>query len=166
MNNSVLNSSESLFPRNLPGIYMILCLANDYRYYGETSNLAGRIASHKSMLRRQIHPNEKLKNDWNLCGENLFHFVVLYTGEDWKLKTSRLTLESQLIAQNSDRCYNVFESYQLRTGELNPFYQKRHSEKTKAFMSAIKKGIPNDALGTKISIDGNVFPVLHKLLEV
>jgi hypothetical protein len=158
MNNSVLNSSENFFPRKLPGIYMILCLANDYRYYGETSNLSSRIASHKSMLRRQIHPNQNLQKDWNLYGEKIFNFDVLYIGEDWKLKASRLTLESQLITQNSDRCYNVFESYELRTGELNGFYQKRHSEKTKAFMSTIKKGIPNDALGAKISIDGKVFP--------
>ncbi len=158
MNNSVLNSSENLFPRKLPGIYMILCLANDYRYYGETANLSSRIASHKSMLRRQIHSNQKLQKDWNLYGEKFFNFDVLYIGEDWKLKASRLTLESQLITQNSDRCYNVFESYKLRTGELNPFYQKRHSEKTKAFMSTVKKGVPNDALGVKISIDGKVFP--------
>ena len=158
MNNSVLNSSENLFPRKLPGIYIILCVANDYRYYGETSNLSSRISSHKSMLRRQIHPNQKLQKDFNLYGEKLFDFNVLYIGEDWRVKVSRLTLESQLITQNSDRCYNVFESYELRTGELNLFYQKRHSEKTKALMSTIKKGIPNDALGAKLSIDGKVFP--------
>jgi hypothetical protein len=157
MDNSVLNSSKILFPRKLPGLYMILCLANDYRYYGETSNVSARIASHKSMLRRQIHPNEKLQKDWNLYGELNFYFVVLYIGEDWKVRADRLTLESQLITQNSERCYNVFESYELRKNKLNPFYQKRHSEKTKAFMSTIKKGISNDALGSKVSIDTKVF---------
>ncbi len=47
MNNSVLNISQNLYPIKLPGIYMIFCLANDYRYYGETTNISGRIASHK-----------------------------------------------------------------------------------------------------------------------
>lgn len=158
MNNSVLNSSESLFSRKLPGLYMVLCLPQDYRYYGETTNLSARIASHKSILRRQIHPNEKFQKDWNFYGEQNFDFVVLYIGEDWKLRSSRLKVESQLITQNSERCYNVFDSYKLRTGELNPFYQKRHSEKTKAFMSTIKKGIPNNALGAKVSIEGKIFP--------
>jgi hypothetical protein len=144
--------------RKLPGLYMILCLANDYRYYGQTSSLSGRIASHKSMLRRRIHLNANLQKDWNLYPEGIFNFVVLYVGEDWRDKSTRLTMEAKLIAQNSERCYNIFESYELRFADLNPFYQKRHSEKTKLLMSSIKKGIPNDALGAKVSIDGKVFP--------
>ena len=158
MDNSVLNNSNIVLPRKLPGLYMILCLRNDYRYYGETSNISGRIASHKSMLRRKIHANQKVQQDWNLYGEPNFQFVVLYIGEDWKSKTDRTTMESQLITANSERCYNVFESYELRIGALNGFYQKRHSEKTKLLMSSIKKGIPNDALGKKISIQGKMFP--------
>lgn len=58
MNNSVLNLSDDLSSitltkkdktegKNLPGIYMIICFANDYRYYGETKNLSARIRSHK-----------------------------------------------------------------------------------------------------------------------
>jgi hypothetical protein len=177
MDNSVLKDSTNLSVRSrkLPGLYMILCVANDYRYYGETSSLSGRIASHKSMLRRRIHPNENLQKDWNIYGEAIFKFVVLYIGEDWRTKSTRLTLESQLIAQNSETCYNVFESYELRVADLNPFYQKKHSAKTKLLMSSIKKGIPNDALGAKVSIDGKIFPSIaqasrelghcHKLLR-
>jgi len=158
MDNSVLNNSSIFLPRKLPGLYMILCLANDYRYYGQTSNISGRIASHKSMLRRKVHANQKVQNDWNLYGEFHFQFVVLYIGEDWKSKTDRTKMESQLITENSERCYNVFASDQLRIGALNGFYQKRHSEKTKLLMSSIKKGIPNDALGKKICIQGRIFP--------
>jgi hypothetical protein len=158
MDNSVLNISENLSPRKLPGIYMIFCLANNYRYYGETQNISGRIASHKSRLRRKIHSNENLQTDWNLYGESLFNFVILYMGEDWIFKPTRLTMESQLINQNSERCYNIFESLELRVGSLNPFYQKRHSEKTKKLMSLAKKNIPNDNLGKKIKIEGQIFP--------
>lgn len=84
--------------------------------------------------------------------------ILWYIGKDWKLRSSRLTVESQLLTQNSDRWYNVFDSYELRTGELNSFYQKRHSEKTKALMSTIKKGIPNNVLGAKVSIEGKICP--------
>ena len=45
-----------------------------------------------------------------------------------------------------------------RIGELNGFYGKKHSEATKKAMSEIKKGIPNDSLGRKISIDGITYP--------
>jgi hypothetical protein len=158
MDNSVLNVSIPLGPRKKPGIYMILCLANDYRYYGKTSNVSGRLASHKSTLRRKIHPNSKLQSDWNLYGENSFEFVILYIGEDWLVKENRLCVESNLILTDKERCYNFFDTYESRTGELNPFYQKRHSEKTKTIMILAKKGIPNDQLGSKISITGKVFP--------
>ncbi len=157
MDNSVLSVSKILLPRKLPGLYMIFCLANDYRYYGETSTISGRISSHKSLLRRKIHSNEKLQTDWNLYGESSFDFVILYIGEDWNLRPTRLTMESQLIKQNSERCYNIFESFELRVGSLNPFYQKRHSDKTKKLMSLVKKGVPNDNLGKKIKIKGTLF---------
>nr|YP_009105651.1 putative GIY-YIG homing endonuclease [Xylochloris irregularis]AIT94361.1 putative GIY-YIG homing endonuclease [Xylochloris irregularis] len=155
---SVLNVSTSLSPRKMPGIYMILCLANDYRYYGETTNVSGRLASHKSTLRRKIHPNSKLQADWNLYGEKNFEFVILYIGEDWIVKEDRLRIESNLIVTDKERCYNFFDTYESRTSELNPFYQKRHSEKTKTLMRLAKKGIPNDKLGSKIFINGKLFP--------
>lgn len=158
MDNPVLNSSEKILPRKLPGIYMILCLANDYRYYGETKNVSARTASHKSLLRRKIHPNDLLQKDWNLYGQSFFNFVILYIGEDWNSKPTRLYMESQLIDQNSERCYNIFASFEKRVGSLNPFYQKRHSEKTKKLMSLAKKNIPNDNLGKKIKIEGEFFP--------
>lgn len=157
MDNSVLNISH-LLPRKLPGIYMILCVVNDYRYYGETKNVSGRLASHKSTLRRKIHHNEKLQTDWNVYGEKMFEFVVLYIGEDWEKRLTRLTIESQLITQNTERCYNIFESFELRVNELNGFYQKRHSDITKKRMSLAKKDIPNDILGKKISINEKIYP--------
>ena len=67
-------------------------------------------------------------------------------------------MDKQLINQNSERCYNFFESFSLRVDSLNPFYKKRHSEKTKKLMSLAKKNIPNDNLGKKIKIEGQFFP--------
>lgn len=166
MNNSMLNSSDPKERRKAPGLYMVLCLANDYRYIGETSNISGKLASHKSTLRRKIHPNKKLQDDWNLFGENYFDFVILYIGEEWILREKRLQTEALLISQNSEKCYNFFESYDKRIGPLNPFFQKRHSEITKKRMSLAKKDIPNDKLGRKISICGQIFPSIAEASRV
>ena len=97
--NSMLN--QSTFPcstsnsiRKQPGLYSILCLANDYRYYGETNNISGRIASHKSKLRRRIHDNNRMQEDWVKYGESFFEFKALYIGSDWILKETRLAKEA------------------------------------------------------------------------
>lgn len=162
----MLNSSDPKYRRKAPGIYMIICLANDYRYIGETSNISGRLASHKSALRRKIHPNKNLQKDWNLFGEGFFEFVILYIGEEWILLEKRLQTEASLISQNSERCYNFFESYDKRVGPLNPFFKKRHSEITKERMSLAKQNIPNEALGRKISINGQLFPSIAEASRV
>ena len=91
--------------------------------------------------------HQRLQTDWNLYGNSMFEFVILYIGEDWQLKSTRLNMESTLITQNKIKTYNMFESFQSRVNELNVFYQKRHSEKTKKQMSLSKKNIPNDILG-------------------
>jgi len=169
LDNSVLNVSTTIdigdskinkliSPRKQPGLYMIHCQATDYRYYGESENVSVRLASHRSMLRRKIHTNTVLQSDWNLFNEKDFQFVVLYMGEDWKEKTIRLKMESSLILKDIERVYNCFDSFENRTADKNPFYKRRHSEKTKALMRSSKKGVPNDLLGRKISIDGQEFP--------
>lgn len=169
LDNSVLNVSTTIgvgdpkinkliSPRKQPGLYMIHCQATDYRYYGESENVSARLASHRSMLRRKIHTNTVLQSDWNLFNEKDFQFVVLYMGEDWKEKAIRLKMESSLILKDIERVYNCFDSFENRTAHKNPFYKRRHSEKTKALMRSSKKGVPNDLLGRKISIDGQEFP--------
>ena len=137
---------------------MILCLANDYRYIGESSNVASRFAGHRRDLRRNIHNNESLQKDFNLYGESAFSFTVLYMGEEWKERLIRIKKESQLIIENVERCYNTYAEMSDRIGELNGFYGKRHSETTRKLMSEQKKGVPNDLLGRKISIEGKEYP--------
>ena len=151
-------NEKKLELRKLPGLYMIHCLENDYRYYGETSNISGRVASHKSMLRRKIHPNCKLQDDFSKFTESAFSFQALYIGEEWKDKVVRLKKESELIGRDLERAYNFYESMDKRIGELNGFFQKRHSEATLKLMREAKKGIPNDNLGKKITVLGKKYP--------
>lgn len=154
----MLNENKKIEVRRLPGLYMIHCLENDYRYYGETSNVSARLASHKSCLRRNIHPNRQLQEDWNQFFESGFSIHVLYIGKEWEDKNVRLKREAELISHDLERCYNFYESMDKRVAELNGFYKKRHSEISLQRMRDAKKGIPNDNLGRKIIILGKDYP--------
>lgn len=163
--NSMLNDASNqnldqvrLDPRKAPGLYMILCLTNDYRYYGETKDVSGRIASHKKNLRQRIHGNKNLQEDWNNYGESSFVFTILFIGDDWAERSVRIEKEARLITDHPQKCYNVFASMSDRLADLNPFYKKKHSDETKRLMSLSKKNIPNDALGRIISIEGKEYP--------
>lgn len=161
--NSMLNQSTFAYStsnsiRKQPGVYSILCLANDYRYYGETNNISGRLASHKSKLRRRIHDNNRMQDDWVKYGESFFEFKALYIGSDWILKETRLAKEAELLEQDMDRCYNVFKTFEARIVEKNGFFGRKHSEKTLEIMRLAKKGVPNDNLGSVIEINGKRYP--------
>ena len=104
----IIHIDDVISPRKQPGLYMIHCQATDYRYYGESENVSGRLASHKSMLRRKIHSNTVLQSDWNLFDEKDFQFVVLYMGEDWKEKATRLKMESSLNLKRHRKSVQLF----------------------------------------------------------
>ena len=151
-------SNQILRPTKKPGVYMIHCLENDKRYYGETSNISQRLASHKSCLRRNIHTNLKLQHDWNVYGENQFHFVPLFVGPQWTNRPLRLQKELFLILQNPELCYNHIDWYD-RSGDKNPFSNRNHSEETKKLISEANKK-PNDALGKGIRLNNIPYPSL------
>ena len=143
-------------PRLKPGLYMIRCTANDWRYYGESGKVAARISSHKSMLNHDIHPNRLLKADWKKFGEGCFEFVVLYMGPEWQDPAVRRGKEMELIVLDRSRCYNIVESAS-RPGAKNSFYGRVHTAATKQRIGDAMRGVPNDALGKKVSIQGHVY---------
>lgn len=152
--NSVPNR---ILPRKQPGIYMVHCIKNDWRYYGESSNVSGRLASHKSLLNRKIHPNKHLQKDWDLYGLCFFEFIVLYMGEKWTEKHIRRGKETELIILDRTQCYNILED-ESRPGELNPFWKRLHTPETKEKIKQALKNRPNDLLGRKVSIRGVEYP--------
>lgn len=153
--NSVPNRIQ---PRKQPGIYMVRCSQNDWRYYGESSNVSGRLASHRSLLNRQIHPNTALQVDWNTYGSKSFEFTVLFMGETWDQPLIRRGKELELIVLDRALSYNIFEG--SRSGENNPFWGKIQTPETKKKISEALKGRPNDKLGRTISVKGVVYPSL------
>ena len=154
------NYPSLLQPRLQPGVYMIICLINDYRYYGETSNVSHRLAGHRRDLRRKIHGNNRLQTDWNAFGEDNFEFSVLFIGEGWHLREKRLEKETELILNHPGQVYNTYAAITDRMKELNSFYDKKHSESTKALIGALQRGKPKDQLGLPVSIEGKIYPSL------
>jgi len=152
--NSVPNRIQ---PRKQPGLYMVHCLENDWRYYGESANVSGRLASHKSLLNRQIHPNKLLQNDWNLISSDRFQFVVLFIGQEWSDPVVRRGKELELIILNRNVSYNILEGIK-KPGDKNPFWGKVHTVETKKRIGDAMRGIPNDLLGKKISINNILYP--------
>jgi group I intron endonuclease len=115
--------------RQLPGVYMVLCLVNNKRYYGESKNVSSRLSQHKSKLRRNIHEVSELQRDFNLYGEENFDFACLYISENVSFDERR-ALETELIGRFFSLCYN--KSAQIdHKGENNPFWGKKHSDETR-----------------------------------
>lgn len=150
--NPVLNRMFEVFPA-LPGLYMIHCLKNDWRYYGETSNLQARKSSHKSKLHRRIHENFDLQKDYNSFGSNVFQYTILHIGTEWQNAALRKKKELDYIVLNQTLAYNIY--FDNREGQMNPFWGRMHSEEAKQAMSDSRKGTPNDQLGRTIFIPSN-----------
>lgn len=144
-------------PRKQPGIYMIKCLANDWRYYGESSNVSGRLASHCSMLKKKVHPNNLLQKEYNLYESKNFDYIVLYQSSVWESRKKRIEKEIELINQNQNICYNIYEGL-VAKNEKNPFFGCTHTEEAKHKISQSMKSIPRDTLGRKIIIKGTIYP--------
>lgn len=154
--------SNQIQPRKQPGLYMIRCIVNDMRYYGESKNVSGRLASHKSYLRRQIHPCRPLQNDWNIYKSEHFEFVVLFMGPHWENRLERQAKETLLIIQDRSVAYNYLESIHKKPEELNPFWGRKHSEETKKRIGASMRGVAKDLLGKAIQLDGVIYPSIAK----
>ena len=123
--------SSQIQPKRQPGIYMIRCIVNDKRYYGESKNVSSRLSSHKSYLKRNIHPCALLQHDWNLYQHCGFEFIVLFMGSKWENREDRLIKETSLILDDRPLCYNYLESPRARSKEKNPFWNKTHTKETK-----------------------------------
>jgi group I intron endonuclease len=153
---------KRMAPRQLPGVYIILCIENNKRYYGESTNVSARLSQHKSKLRKNIHEIIELQRDWNLYGEEFFNFSPLFISRDCD-KTKREALESEYIARHFDICYNKFYK-SSRKKENNPFWGHRHSEATRKQIS--KSLIENNKIsmpeGLPILLKGEIYPSISE----
>ena len=128
------NNVPKKTPKPNPGIYMILCKKkNNWRYYGETNTLLSRIIKHKGDLSFGRSENRELQKDYNQFGLDVFEFLILFQRIEWENVSFRREKETQqLIIENRDFGYNLFESFNARTGSKNPFFEKTHTQKNRS----------------------------------
>jgi group I intron endonuclease len=133
---------------------MILCVRNNKRYYGETSNLSARISRHKSLLNHNKHEVSELQHHWNSYGADSFEFSIVYVNRN-SSKEERQAIENELIHRWYGLCYNKFDKPN-RKKENNPFAGKTHSDETRSQISAsLKETRQNSPLpGTPILLNG------------
>lgn len=147
-------------PRQLPGVYMILCLANNKRYYGESNNVSSRISQHKSRLRRNIHEIPELQRDFNLYGEENFEFSAIYLSKDCT-KEQRVAFETEFIGRFYGLCYNKFDKT-TRQKENNPFWGHTHSDETRKQIGKSKAENRQNIGGFPILLNGVIYPSISE----
>lgn len=150
--------------RQLPGVYMILCFANNKRYYGESKNVSARLSQHKSRLRRNIHEILELQHDFNLYGEENFDFVCLFVDKNFT-KDQRIAMEMEHIGRflSLNICYNKLTSLNKKK-ENNPFFAKSHQVDSKNLISKSLKerAEVSPVQGCPINLKGAIFPSISK----
>lgn len=68
---------------NSKGVYQIKNLVNNKIYIGSTKvSFKGRLKEHLSQLRRGIHSNLYIQEDWDQFGEDNFEFSIIEVLED------------------------------------------------------------------------------------
>jgi group I intron endonuclease len=136
------------------GIYKIENILNGDLYIGLSADLNRREKGHFLKLRNNKHCNIHLQNAWNKYGEENFKFkVILYC------ESEELTYYEQKLVDLWIPSYNIcrecvknglgtkkseeekIKLSEMRLGDKNPFYGKKHSEETKKMYSESRKGV-------------------------
>ncbi len=150
--------------RQSPGVYIILCIANNKRYYGQSRNVSARLSQHKSRLRNNKHEVTELQRDFNIYGEENFEFSYVFVSRDFPLD-KRKAMEVELIARfiGMDLCYNKIGAIN-HIKENNPFYGHSHSEETRRQISESKfqSNLEKPQQGMAILLNGVVYPSISK----
>lgn len=95
------------------GLYVITCW-NGKHYIGQSKNVRSRLSAHKSLLKRGLHENEQLQQDFNLFGESAFQFQDLLFGTGSN-RSERLKLEVMVLdTLNSKNRYNKYTNWRHR----------------------------------------------------
>jgi group I intron endonuclease len=132
-------------------------------YIGSTKDVKERYWSHISKLKRGVHDNKELQQDFDLLGRDAFEMVILeecsvenllQKEQYWsdaindKYNIRKLVISNKGVG-HSESVKKVLSA--KRKGENNPFYGKKHSEQTKLKIS--RKG--GESKKSKLVVDLN-----------
>jgi len=119
---------------NKSGLYKITNTENGRVYYGSAVNIARRWKEHRNALRRGAHYNDHLQRSWDKYGEDAFEFSVFaYCAVENLLENEQILLD---LYVGKEDCYNIAKD------AVAPFRGKKHTEETRAKLSAAMKGKP------------------------
>jgi len=130
-------------PENLiRGIYMIKNSISGECYIGSSRDIVRRIRAHLSELRQGIHHSHQLQAAWDEYGAAPLRFRVVEIVESIEDLTKRENAAFALYLPT----YNI-----SLNAEANPMLGRRHTEESRAKMSAGKLGQPSGMKGKKMS---------------
>lgn len=89
--------------KNSMGVYMIINLKTDKKYYGSSKCIRKRFYEHKGDLRKGTHYNEELQKDWNLYSELYFKFLIVENVEEHSILRER----ELYYIKSTDNVYNL-----------------------------------------------------------
>lgn len=144
------------------GIYSITNKINGKIYIGQSVNIRKRWNIHKSLLNRDIHPNEHLQSSWNKYGADNFDFKLIKCCKSRYLdRFEKLQIKIH-DSVDSSKGYNLDSGGSVgyiitdevrkkmskaQSGKNHPLYGKHHSEETKQKMSESRMGEKNGFYG-------------------
>lgn len=130
------------------GIYAIKNISTGHLYFGQAKNISRRKSQHLSSLRNNKHGNQHLQNAWNKYGESDFEFYVVEKCDEDLLDEKEMYYINKYNTTDRNFGYNIesggnankilgkeqrrkiSEHHADVSGARNPFYKKKHSEKT------------------------------------
>jgi group I intron endonuclease len=131
--------------KKVKAVYKITNVKNGKVYIGSSSDSDKRKRDHFNLLRRGVHHNRPLQEEYNSFGEKAFEFEVLQSFEE--IDRHELFEAEQYWIDRSDESlrYNLYcnafgMSYE---GDKNPMFGRTHSEGVKKKLSEINSGENN-----------------------
>ena len=136
------------------GVYSITNTETGQVYIGSSQNVRKRWNSHRHQLRKGLHENARLQRAWVKYGADSFRFDLLEeTGLADLLAVEQYWIDA-MPCHVSAGGYNISPTAANCTGV-------KHSDETKAKLSAMRKGVPKSAEHSRLigeSQRGKVIP--------
>lgn len=150
--------NKQVLDDGISGIYSITNLVNDKVYVGSAVDIKARWYSHKSELRRGVHPNSLLQRSWSKYGEEKFLFDVIEEVIDKSklLEREQYFIDSKYsykreigfnLRRNANSNYGLKFSKstrdkmsKVRLGELNHFHGRSHTKTAKKIIGDATRG--------------------------
>lgn len=113
------------------GVYSIVNVVTGKTYVGSTMNLRLRKQRHFRELRKRIHPNKFLQEDFDKFGEESFNFAVLEFCSDESLRKREYQWMKKLDTINV--------GYNISLSTFCPMAGRAHTDETRAKMRKAHK---------------------------